>query len=37
MAAIYAQATITILAIQGENANSGLKGLFGISDPRNSQ
>jgi len=36
MAAIYANASITILAVQGEHANSGLKGFREFSEPRNS-
>ncbi|KAI1458240.1 HET-domain-containing protein [Annulohypoxylon moriforme] len=34
MAAIYANATVTIVASGGADANSGLRGLQGISDPR---
>ncbi|KAF2257824.1 hypothetical protein CC78DRAFT_598504 [Lojkania enalia] len=34
MAAICANASVTILAVQGENANSGLKGFRGVSQPR---
>lgn len=34
MAAIYANATVTIVASGGVDANSGLRGLRGISDPR---
>lgn len=34
MAAIYANASVTILAVQGTNANSGLHGFRGISAPR---
>lgn len=34
MAAIYANAIVTIIAMQGENANSGLKGFRGISESR---
>lgn len=35
MAAIYANASVTILAIQGSNADSGLQGFRGLSEPRN--
>ncbi|KAH8196159.1 hypothetical protein TruAng_009665 [Truncatella angustata] len=35
MAAIYANASVTILAIQGKNADSGLRGFRGFSEPRN--
>ncbi|KAI0883551.1 HET-domain-containing protein [Annulohypoxylon maeteangense] len=34
MAAIYANATVTIVALGGVDADSGLCGLQGISDPR---
>lgn len=34
MAAIFANASITILAVQGENANSGLRGFREVSQPR---
>ncbi|KAI2464148.1 HET-domain-containing protein [Annulohypoxylon bovei var. microspora] len=34
MAAIYANATVTIVASGGVDADSGLRGLQGISDPR---
>lgn len=34
MALIYANASVTILAIQGDHANSGLPGFCGISEPR---
>jgi hypothetical protein len=34
MGAIYANASITIMAVQGEHANSGLRGFRGISEPR---
>ncbi|KAI1213344.1 HET-domain-containing protein [Annulohypoxylon truncatum] len=34
MAAIYANAMVTIVAAGGVDANSGLRGLQGISDPR---
>ena len=34
MAAIYSNASVTIVAAQGEHANSGLHGFRGISDPR---
>ena len=34
MAAIYANSSVTILAIQGEHANSGLRGFRDISEPR---
>lgn len=37
MAAIYANATVTILAAQGGQANSGLRGLRHISEPRSFQ
>ncbi|KAH8662634.1 heterokaryon incompatibility protein-domain-containing protein [Xylariales sp. PMI_506] len=37
MAAIYANAAITILAAGGEHANSGLRGFRGFSQPRNLQ
>ncbi|EDU39818.1 conserved hypothetical protein [Pyrenophora tritici-repentis Pt-1C-BFP] len=35
MAAIYANSAITILAVQGKHANSGLRGFRGISEARN--
>ncbi|KIN08923.1 hypothetical protein OIDMADRAFT_153536 [Oidiodendron maius Zn] len=35
MASIFANATVTIIAMQGANANYGLRGLRGISKPRN--
>lgn len=35
MANIYANASVTIMAVQGERANSGLKGFRNISRPRN--
>lgn len=35
MGAIYANASVTIMAVQGEHGNSGLRGLRGISEPRN--
>ncbi|KND87207.1 hypothetical protein TOPH_08137 [Tolypocladium ophioglossoides CBS 100239] len=35
MGAIYANASVTIIAIQGEHANTGLKGFRDISEPRN--
>lgn len=35
MASIFADATITIVAEQGEDANYGLRGLRNISHPRN--
>lgn len=34
MASIYANASFTIVAANGENANHGLPGLKGISEPR---
>ncbi|KAF4635232.1 hypothetical protein G7Y89_g2875 [Cudoniella acicularis] len=34
MAAIYANVSVTILAKKGEHANSGLRGLRDISEPR---
>lgn len=34
MCGIYANASLTIIAMQGKNANSGLKGLHEISTPR---
>lgn len=34
MGAIYANASVTIMAVQGEHANSGLRGFRGISEPR---
>lgn len=34
MSAIYYNASVTILAVQGENADSGLKGFRGVSKPR---
>lgn len=34
MGAIYANASVTIMAVQGEHANSGLKGFRGVSEPR---
>ena len=34
MAAIYANASITIVAAQGEDANFGLRGVKGITEPR---
>jgi len=35
MAAIYANSAVTILAVEGRHANSGLKGFHGISEARN--
>ncbi|KAF2240970.1 HET-domain-containing protein [Trematosphaeria pertusa] len=35
MAAIYANSAVTILAVQGKHANSGLRGFRGISEARN--
>lgn len=35
MAAIYGNASVTILAVQGEHANYGLRGFGDISEPRN--
>jgi hypothetical protein len=35
MASIFAAATVTIIAMQGPDANYGLRGLRGISQPRN--
>jgi hypothetical protein len=35
MALIYANAYVTIIAEQGEDAHYGLRGLKGISQPRN--
>ena len=35
MSSIYANASVTIMAIQGEQANSGLKGFQRLSKPRN--
>ncbi|KAL1636897.1 hypothetical protein SLS56_000992 [Neofusicoccum ribis] len=35
MAAVYANATLTIVAADSIDANSGLRGLKGISKPRN--
>jgi hypothetical protein len=35
MASIFANASITIIANDGEDANHGLRGLMGISPPRN--
>ncbi|KAL4727904.1 hypothetical protein ACLX1H_004601 [Fusarium chlamydosporum] len=35
MSGIYANASVTILAVQGDHANSGLRGFQGISLPRN--
>jgi hypothetical protein len=37
MSAIFANASLTIIAAQGENAESGLLGLPGISGPRSTQ
>lgn len=34
MGAIYANASVTIMAVQGEHANCGLRGFRGISEPR---
>ncbi|KAJ3575648.1 hypothetical protein NPX13_g3965 [Xylaria arbuscula] len=34
MGVIYAQASITIVAADGDNANAGLRGLHGMSGPR---
>ncbi|CAG7561106.1 unnamed protein product [Fusarium equiseti] len=34
MAMIYANASVTLFAADGEHANSGLRGLQGISEPR---
>ncbi len=34
MAMIYANASVTILAVQGEHVNSSLQGFRGISRPR---
>ena len=35
MASIFANATVTIIAMQGADANYGLRGLRDISEPRN--
>jgi len=35
MASIFANATVTIIAMQGADANCGLRGLRDISEPRN--
>ncbi|KAF4456874.1 heterokaryon incompatibility protein [Fusarium austroafricanum] len=35
MSDIYANATVAIMAVQGEHANSGLRGFRGVSEPRN--
>ncbi|KID81358.1 heterokaryon incompatibility protein [Metarhizium guizhouense ARSEF 977] len=35
MSGIYANASVTIMAVQGGNANSGLRGFRSISEPRN--
>ncbi|KIW12436.1 hypothetical protein PV08_09713 [Exophiala spinifera] len=35
MAAIYANASVTILALQGRHANHGLRGFRDFSEPRN--
>jgi Heterokaryon incompatibility protein (HET) len=35
MASIFANATVTIMAMQGPDANYGLRGLRDISEPRN--
>ncbi|KAK0670012.1 heterokaryon incompatibility protein-domain-containing protein [Cercophora samala] len=37
MSGIYANASFTIIARSGTHANSGLRGLFGISEPRKTQ
>ncbi|EJP60925.1 heterokaryon incompatibility protein [Beauveria bassiana ARSEF 2860] len=37
MGGIYANSSVTILAIQGNHADSGLRGFHGISEPRNLQ
>ncbi|KAK7408642.1 hypothetical protein QQX98_009206 [Neonectria punicea] len=37
MSGIYANSSVTILAIQGDHADSGLRGFSGISEPRSVQ